>query len=293
MKSLGKIILYLLVTVLAGALLAPLLYWGGHWVAHHGILTWLADTPFRKFFHRALLVAALVLLWPTARWLHVSSVRALGLAPNPHRWRDLGAGFAASFLMMVALGAVLLALHVVKLRGHVHLMDFATIATSAVVVSLLEEGLFRGAILGLLTRSLPAFLGLFATSALYSILHFLKPDTAEPHTVHWFSGFALIPGTFAQFHEPLLLLGGFTTLFCVGWILGWARLKTRSLWLSIGLHAGWIFGIMSFSKITHRLMKIEETLPWFGGDLKVGLGSVAVVLLTGVLVWRYLRQRQS
>ena len=87
------------------------------------------------------------------------------------------------------------------------------------------------------------------------------------------------------------MLGGFTTLFCVGWILGSARLQTRSLWLSIGLHAGWILGIMSFSKATRRILKIQETLPWFGGDLTVGLGSVAVVLLTGGLVWLYLRGR--
>ena len=291
MKSLGKIVFYLLATVVLGALLAPPLYWGGHWLAHQGILTWLADTPFRKFFHRGLLVAALFLLWPTARWLHVSSVRALGLAPNPRRWSDLGAGFVASFLMMAALAAVLLALHVVRLRHHADLLDFANIATSAVVVSLLEEWLFRGAILGLLARAMNRWVALFCTSALFSILHFLKPDDAAPHSVGWLSGFALIPGAFAQFNEPLLVLGGFTTLFCVGWILGWARLKTRSLWLPIGLHAGWVFGIMSFSKVTRRLLKVTETLPWFGGDLKVGLGSVAVVLLTGLLVWMIVRNR--
>jgi len=134
---------------------------------------------------------------------------------------------------------------------------------------------------------------LFFTSALFSILHFLKPETAEPHTIHWFSGFALIPGAFAQFNDPWLVMGGFTTLFCIGWILGYSRLKTRSLWVAIGLHAGWVFGIMSFSKATRRLMKAEETLPWFGGDLKVGLGSVAVVLLTGLFVWGYLRKRRN
>ena len=292
MKSLGKIIFYLLATVFFGALLAAPLYWGGHWLASHGILTWLADTPFRKFFHRGLLVAAIVLLWPTARWLRVPNVRSLGLEANPHRWRDLGAGFAASFLMMVVLAAVLLALHVVKLRNHVHGADLASIAASAVVVSILEEWLFRGAILGLLARAMNRYAALFATSALFSILHFLKPnDAAVPHAVGWLSGFALIPGAFAQFHEPWLVLGGFTTLFCVGWILGFSRLTTRSLGLAIGLHAGWVFGIMSFSKITKRLIPVEDTLPWFGADLTVGLGSVGVVLLTGLLVWGYSRNR--
>jgi len=293
LKALGKIIFYLLATVLLGALLAPPLYWGGQWLAGHGILTWLAETPFRKFFHRGLLVAALVLLWPTARWLRVASVRALGLEPNPLRWRDAGAGFAASFLMMAALAGLLVAFHVVELRARIPWPDLGSIAISAVVVSVLEEWLFRGAILGLLARSLPRFSALFFTSALFSVLHFLKPDTADPQAIGWLSGFALIPGAFAQFREPWLVLGGFTTLFCVGWILGWARLQTRSLWMAIGLHTGWVVGIMGFAKVTKRLMKTQETLPWFGGDLKVGLGSVAIVLLTGLIVWAALRARQQ
>lgn len=293
LKALGKIIFYLLATVVLGALLAPLLYWGGQWLAGHGILTWLAETPFRKFFHRGLLVAALALLWPTARWVHITNVRALGLEPNPWRWRDAAAGFGASFLALVLLGAILMAFRVVELRSQVNMAALGNIVVSAVVVSILEEWLFRGAILGLLAASLSRFSTLFCTSALFSVLHFLQPDTANPQTIGWLSGFALIPGAFAQFREPWLVLGGFTTLFLIGWILGWARLQTRSLWMAIGLHTGWVVGFMSFAKVTKRLLKMQETLPWFGNDLKVGLGSVATVLLTGLLVWVYLRKRQQ
>ena len=286
MKSLGKIIFYLLATVVLGALLAPPLYWGGNWLANHGILTWLGETPFRKFFHRGLLIAAIALLWPTARWLQVPGLHALGIAPNPRRWQDALVGFAASFLMMVALSAVLLALEVVRLRHHVHAFDFVKIATSAVVVSILEEWLFRGAILGLLARSMHRYGALLITSALFSILHFLKPnDAATTQSVDWLSGFGLIPGSFAQFSQPWLVLGGFTTLFCMAWILGYSRFKTDSLWMAIGLHTGWVFGLMSFNKLTKRL--IQDTLPWFGKDLAVGLGSVFVVFLTGVLLWAW------
>lgn len=294
MKSLGKIIFYLLATVLLGSLLAPPLYWAGQWLASHGILTALAEMPFRRFFHRSLLVAALVLLWPTARWLRVPNVRALGLEPNPRRWQDLFAGFTASFSMLAVLGAVMWAVHVVELRNHLHLDDFAAAAGAAVGASLLEEWLFRGAILGLLVRAMKPGRALFATAALFSILHFLKPDRlSTAQAVHWFSGFELIPAAFADFREPWLVLGGFTTLFCVGWILGWARLRTRSLWLPIGLHAGWVFGLKSFSSLTVRVLKAKYTLPWIGETLYVGLGSVAAVLLTGFLVWNYLRRRSG
>lgn len=288
LKEFGKIILYLLATVVLGALLAPPLYWGGQWLASQGILPWLSEVTFRRFFHRALLVAAIALLWPTARWVAVPSVKALGLRPNPRRWQDLGAGFLASFLVMVGLAIVLLQLGVYKIRGEIRWEGLGKVAVSAVVVSILEEWLFRGAILGLVRRTQSWKVSLFAVSALFSILHFLKPEETSTagQVVGWLSGFALIPGAFGQFEQPWLVLGGFTTLFCVGWILGWARLNTRSLWMAFGLHAGWIFGTMGFSKIALR--KIKNTLPWFGENLSVGLCSVLMVLITGLLVWGWL-----
>ena len=293
MKELGKIIFYLIASVLLGTLLAPPLYWGGQWLAGHGVLPWLAGTPFRKFFNRGILVAAVVLIWPVVRWLRVPGVRGLGLNPNPRFGRDLATGFALSCLTMAALGAVLVALHVAGLRGHIPWNGLGKVAISAVVVAFLEEWLFRGAILGLLQRALSARVALLGTSVLFSVVHFLKLRGPAPSlgTIHWFSGFTLLPEAFSQFREPWLVLGGFTTLFLVGWILGYSRLRTRSLAMPFGLHAGWIVGKLGFSKMTWRMNR--NLLPWFGDDLSVGLGSVAVVLLTGALVWAYLRRRTA
>ncbi len=288
MKDLGKIIFYLIATVVLGALLAPLLCWGLHWLNSLGFLTGLADTEFRKFFHRGLLVAALALLWPVARWIDVPGVRALGLRPNPRRWEDLGVGLGASLLGMVALAVVVLNLGVYKIRGQIQWEGLAEVCFRAGTVAILEEWLFRGAILGLVLRAMKPAPALLSVSALFSILHFLKPQEHLPpdHVVNWLSGFALIPGAFAQFEEPWLVLGGFTTLFCVGWILGWVRLRTGGLAMAIGLHAGWILGKMGLSKIALR--KIKDTLPWLGEDITIGLGSVVTVLLTGLLVWLWL-----
>lgn len=288
MRELGKIILYLVATVVLGSLLAAPLYWGGQWLAGHRILTWLAQTEFRRFFHRGLLIAAIVLLWPLAHWVRLSGIRGLGLEPNPRLWQDLSVGFAASFLTMVALGAALVNLHVAELRDGFPWASMGRIAFTAVFVSVLEEWLFRGAILGLLNRSLPEHAALFATSALFSILHFLKPqDHPSAHeTVGWLSGFAQIPQAFTQFSQPWLVLGGFTTLFCMGWIVGWTRLKTHSLGMAIGLHSGWILGLMGFNRLTRRL--VRDTLPWFGENLSIGLCSVVIVLITGAIVWGWI-----
>ena len=293
MKALGKIIFYLAAVVVLGALLAPPLFWGAQWLSRHGILAWLSQQPFRRYFHRAVLVSALLLVWPVARWLRVPTVHAMGLRPNQRFWQDVATGFAVSFLMMGALAAVLLWLHVAHWRAIIPWADLGNIAISAVVVSILEECLFRGAILGLLTRALPEWAALSATSALYSIVHFLKSTgpALAMKKVGWLSGFALLPDALARFREPWLVLGGFTTLFCVGWILGWSRLKTRSLAMPMGLHAGWILGIMGFAKVTWRAKR--DLLPWFGEDLSVGLGSVAVVAITGGLVWALVKGKRG
>ena len=73
----------------------------------------------------------------------------------------------------------------------------------------------------------------------------------------------------------MLVLAGFTTLLLIGVILAHARLSTRSLWLPIGLHAGWIFASGTFRQIAHREI---VTLPWLGKSLLIG-----VVLSVSVL----------
>ncbi len=292
MKDLGKIIFYLIATVILGALLTPPLYWVAHWLASYGIQEWLAELPLRKFFNRGVLVAAIVLLWPTVRWLRLPQITDLGLQPNPHRWRDLTVGFLGSFLVMALFAVVLIQLGVFSMRKQILWWGLAQVCVSAVTVSLLEEAFFRGALMGLLMRSMSPLLALTFTSALYSIVHFLKPrDSAHTvyENVHWGSGFELIPGTFAQFADWKLVLGGFITLFFVGMILGITRLFTRSLWMAIGLHAGWILGKFGLSKIARRKIPESATMPWLGEDITIGIVSSGLVLLTGLLIalWFY------
>src|SRR5205807_1959869 len=119
-------------------------------------------------------------------------------------------------------------------------------------------------------RALPMWPALFWVSTLFSILHFLKPPDAilREEQVDWLTGFRVLPSCFEKFSEPALIGAGFTTLFLLGWILGWAAIRTRALWLSIGLHAALVLSKMSFSKIAKR--KLTDTMPWLGEDMIVG-----------------------
>jgi membrane protease YdiL (CAAX protease family) len=269
-----------------GALLAPGLFWTAQFLVAHGFLTFLARYDFETFFHRALLVAALILLWPLIRSLEVRSLCDLKLSRNAYRWRDVVAGFAFSTTPLLCCGAILLASPIFSLRGAINWLGFAKVIPAALAVPLIEEMFFRGLVLGILLKSRPRYMSIFVTSALYSVVHFLKAPERTSPGVTWMSGFNSIAHAFVQFSDPVLVAAGFTTLFLVGWILADARLQTRSLWLPIGLHAGWIFASGAFNKIALRQLIV---LPWFGKNLLIGIVPLGVACLTWLIMRGWLK----
>ena len=291
MKEVAKIIAYFAGVVLLGALLAPLLFWAGNAVAARGSLTFLGEVSFQRYFNRAVLIAALALLWPTVRSLKIKGWRDLGIEPDP-RWRQHAlAGFVIGAGLVAVMAFVYVPLGFYHWKPQLPWAKLPSLALSAFVVAVLEESLFRGAIFGLFRRTLRPFPALVWVTSLFSILHFLKPDDdfTIAH-VGWLSGFSLLPQTFHQFVEPTTLIAGFTTIFVLGWVLGYATLRTRSLWMGIGLHAGVVFVKMGFAKFTKR---DAELLPWVGRELQIGLVPVAVLAFGGVLVWLWLRHEDS
>ena len=291
MKELGKILVYFGGVVLLGALLAPPLFWLGQAVAARGVLTFLAETDFQKFFNRAVLIAAIALLWPTARWLRIEGWRELGLEPDPHWLRRFVAGFAIAALVVSAMAAVYVWLDIYDWKKRdLPWIALPRLLLSALVVALLEETLFRGAMFGLFRRSMRPLAALFAVTFIFAAVHFLKPDDEFViSAVRWTSGFALLPRVFHQFAEPMTMLAGFTTIFVLGCVVGAATLRTRSLWLGIGFHAGLVFVKMSFSKFTKRQ---SAHLPWVGEELQIGLVPVGALLVGGLLVWWWLRREE-
>ena len=283
MKDAAKLLLYLAGVVVLGALAAPPLFWLGQYLIDQRILPSLAGFDFGTYFHRALLVAAVVLLWPLLRAVRVRGWRDLGLEKNNRALSDVAAGFVIAAVPLLCCGAVLIALHIYSLRQAFlwHKMPDVLVASS--FVPILEELLFRGFILGVLLRSFSRLWALVSTSALFSIVHFLKaPDLTTPNdAVSWSSGFVSIAHSFWQFGDPILLAAGFLTLFVIGCILADARLQTRSLWLSIGLHAGWIFANGTFSRAARRA---ALALPWVGKDLLVGIVPLIIALASWALM---------
>ena len=79
-------------------------------------------------------------------------------------------------------------------------------------------------------------------SAIYSALHFVKPNRVNipADQVTWSSGLTCLGGIVSRSLGQRNVLVGFVTLFLAGCILGLAYLRTKALYLPIGLHAGWV-----------------------------------------------------
>jgi uncharacterized protein len=281
LKDAAKLFAYFFAVVLGGALLAPPLFWSAHRFS-----AFFAKYGFESFFHRALLICALAFLWPLLRWLRLHSLRDLRLDKNRHALRDVVAGNLLAAIPLLVGAIVLIATRIFLLKNAVPWSSLGAVLAAAVVVPLIEELFFRGLFLGILLRSLRPVVAILIASAFFAIVHFLKAPARPTESVTWFSGFHSIANSFAQFADPMMVLAVFTTLFLIGWILADARLRTRSLFLPIGLHSGWIFVAGVVGKMTKRQTII---LPWLGTNLLTGLLPLALGLITWGLMIGWLR----
>lgn len=128
---------------------------------------------------------------------------------------------------------------------------------TAMAYAISEELLFRGLFLRSLLLDHPPVRAMVLSSVLFAALHFLRPNLGIAD---------LIP---------------FLGLVVAGLVLAYAAWKTGSLWLPIGIHAGWVFFI-SLSDQLHLWEYLPQTL-WLTGGRGPSSGLLGVVLLLGLL----------
>ncbi len=293
----GKILLYLAAAFSIGALVAPPIFWLGQALEAAGTTDWLAKFPFHRVLSRCIQVSALVLLIPALRWIGLRRPSDLHLQRNPLAAADLAAGLIFALTFVAAAAFVGLSAGWTDWRETFAWSGLGRILLTAAAVSCVEEVVFRGVILGLCLWTLPRAGSIALTTVLFVVVHFIKPAKTEiaPDAVHWWTGFAEA----FRFTEALpagsVLIFGVASLFVAGWILGVAAFATRSLWLPIGLHAGWVFGQQTSNLLLQSTSPgVAGWLPWVGpnlvsGAVPTGLVPLAALLLTGVLVKLYLR----
>jgi membrane protease YdiL (CAAX protease family) len=278
LKDAAKLFAYFAAVVLGGAILAPTLFWSAQAAATHGIADFLMRFDFESYFHRALLLCALLFLWPLMRSLRIRSFDDLRLDKNDHPWRDAGAGWLLAALPLGCAAIALINTGGLALKNFIPWSTIGAVAAAAVAVPIIEEILFRGLILGVLLRALRPAFGAIITSTFFAIIHFLKAPDRTSTVVEWTSGFRSIAHSFSQFADPMMVLAAFATLLLIGLILADARLRTASLWLPIGLHSGWVFSSGVIGKMTRQTILM---LPLLGKNMLIGL----IPLCLGLVTW--------
>lgn len=274
------LVLFLFAVFAGGALLAPWLY---HAIQALAPGSKLARAPFGRVENRALLIAALVGIPVYVRAAGIRTWADVGVDPRRPRWSRFGAGFALGFGSLAAVCGIALAaggraFNTSRSPGQLAGQMLGALGT-ALLVALMEELLFRGAIFGGLRRAIRWVWALLISSAVYAIVHFMG-RAATPAHVDWLSGFRALPSMLAGMTDPHALIPGLLSLTLAGVVLGLAYQQTRDLFASMGIHAGWIFWLKFYGFLTIGVPGANE---WFWGSRKLVDGWMAFAALTVVL----------
>ena len=158
--------------------------------------------------------------------------------------RSLLAGFAAGIVILLLLE---LSLGLLGMRqadpdlgaGFTSLLLAIVKAVfTGLLVAVIEEFLYRGAIYTGLVRYSSVFTALLVSSLFYGAVHFIDfQPLPEGMTAGWGTAFHILANAFAGFTDPLIL-DSLLSLVLLGLLLGLVRWRTGSLVACIGLHAG-------------------------------------------------------
>jgi membrane protease YdiL (CAAX protease family) len=304
-SGIGAVVAWVLCSLLLAAVISPWIYQGGKQLAAAAearnlpaLLEWLGAAcgraKFGRFFDRSMLLAALLLMPVLFR-----RIRRLRSAPGT-RLVDPRSRVGWQSALLQALTGCILAGCLLWGMGMIleaagafepkpQQPDFGKILRKillpALAVSLLEEWLFRGLLLGLWLRYARPLTACIGSSLLFAFLHFLKPPagTVIEDPAHPLAGFELFGKILLHFTEPLFFVTAFASLFLVGLILAWARVRTGALWFSIGLHAGWIIAFKGFN-LLYQDVPSHPLQPWGVGEtLRSGALPLVTLLVTALI----------
>jgi len=301
-RSLGKIFLYALFALVAGALAAPLVW---HLIQFlpagglHGYIGEIQRMPFHRYLSRSIQVVAILILWPLLRSLKIRSLEEIGLYRNPHPFRDIGVGLSAGIPSVVMLLAALFISGAFEFHSTWSISVIPRILLTSLIVAMLEEFLFRGLMLGFFRQFLGNGFAIFCSACLFALLHFMNLPSVGPaeEKPHWWSGLVAFYHLGSTLPPTPIMAWAFGSLFLAGCILAWMTVRTGSLWASIGLHGCWIFGQQLFNSMTsYRHLSSEAFLPFTGpaqchGAVPIGLDTLFSIFLAGALAVILLRRR--
>ena len=249
--------------------------------------------PERVFYRLSMIIAALG-FWPLLMFLGINNRTALGFSLDRGRLlktfsRGLGIG-----LMVMSVHAILLVLFGARVLepGYVQLSRLFTVLVtglfSGILVAVIEETFFRGAMQYHMRRSSSMLTTAIMTNLLFASVHFIRPPvSAEGAMIGWYSGWEMLAGMFHRYEDFADFADSFIALFAAGLFLSLVRERTGQLTLCIGIHAGWVWIIKLASEVTTADTSSPTAFLIGSYDNITGWAATAVLGLLTVWYWRY------
>lgn len=291
MRPIAATFIYIAFVFLGAALLAPWLYKVVQLAAmEYPGLRPLAQSPFHRYLNRCLIALALIGLWQFLRALQIRSANQLGFtASNPVSDMMRGLLWALAVIALLTGAAVLAQAHVLSSRELLWAKHLRNAVLAALLVPVIEEVLFRAGLFGALRKRWSLWPAAIISSLIYALVHFFaRPE--NPPAVQWDSGFVILGHMLHGFTDWRLFLPAFINLFLIGVLLALAYEKTRAIYFSLGLHAGFIFGAKTFSFLTDPAPRANQ---WLWGSEKLIDGWAACLALVLLLLLFFRSQRPT
>ena len=276
MYALLVFVLLVALVLIAGAALA--------YPVHAFLGLWL-ETDFEEVAKRTVLGLGILALVALFRTFGFRTLQDIGFTSKGSQfWKDSLTGFGVGVLIMGPVIASLLLSQnrVLDLQWDWSFSGVALLLATAVIsgtaVALLEETIFRGALLSAILRRSSVSLAVLSTSFMYALVHFLEPGApVDPDALGWGSGLILLRDAFTFLYHPALIFDSFIALFAAGILLALVRVQTGGLAACIGIHAGWVFTIKFFKRVTNSNQ--DTSFAFLTGNYDHVIGYLATLVL--------------
>jgi len=218
-------------------------------VSYFVVLNFGEFTEFRKIISKSTQILLILSIFPITFYLKISKTE-LGIAALPIFLKQIALGFGLGLitLMPVFIVLYLLGINVIDdTQIWTISLVFKNLIISlllALLISLIEEPLFRGLLLVSLHKKLPIISAIIISASYYAALHFINSNThIATQDLKIYSGFTLLTEAFTNLLNPAIF-SGFLALLMVGIFLGVLRTQVKSsLGWCIGCHTCWVWQI--------------------------------------------------
>jgi membrane protease YdiL (CAAX protease family) len=283
MKSLQshqRLMIFLLAVLALTCVVSPWMALSADWIAEHWPTLLSERVPFSRIFNRAFMIVGIVAGILARRYIIPDYVKTLLLVGIKRGWRNLLIGWLLAVGSMALLVVLMTAADIFTPFFRLSLAESLSRCAggffAGAFAAFFEELFFRGILFLGLRQQSGSLRAYVLANLFYSVLHFVKPgESYFLNGLEPLAGFRHLAGTFKPFLEPLEIAPGVFGLFLIGIVLSYAIVRTGSLYLSIGLHAGWVFALKSmrvFGDFTR-------------GDLGWLFGSTDPKIVSGVVTW--------